>query len=77
MRWSYKQDCIIKVTYSDTGDILVDYSGPCGRHYEMKMGDFPYPQIGLYSPGGITSNVKMRYKDITYISYNPATEITY
>ena len=64
IRWSYKHDCIIKVTDSDTRDMLVDYCGPCGRHYEMKMEDFPYSQIGLYIPGGIANNVKMCYKTL-------------
>lgn len=66
VRWSYKQDCIIKVTDTETGEVLVDYTGPCGRHVDMKMGNYPYLQLGMYS-GGLNVPVKMRFKDIKII----------
>lgn len=66
VRWSYKQDCIIKVTDTETGEVLVDYTGPCGRHVDMKMGNYPYVHIGMYS-GGVNVPVKMRFKDIKII----------
>lgn len=74
VRWSYKQDCIIRVTDNDTGDILVDFKGPCGRHYEMKMGDFPYPKVGLYIPGGVEVPISMRYRDIKFIFHGSGKE---
>lgn len=72
VRWSYKHDCIIEVTDTETGEVLVDYTGPCGRHVDMKMGNFPYAKVGMYN-GGVDVPVKMRFKDIRIIQTGSKT----
>jgi hypothetical protein len=72
VRWSYKHDCIIEVTDTETGEVLVDYTGPCGRHVDMKMGNFPYAKVGMYN-GGVDVPVKMRFRDIRIIQTGSKT----
>lgn len=62
--WSYKKDCLIEVTDTVTGENLVWFQGPCGRYADMKLGNYPYPKVGVYSRSGASGLVQMRFRDI-------------
>ncbi|CAG2191015.1 unnamed protein product [Mytilus edulis] len=64
-RWSSKQDCIIRVTDTETGTDLVNFTGPCGRYADMDLGNFPYPRVGLFGKG-INGSAKLRFKDLIF-----------
>lgn len=72
-KWSYKQDCEIEVIDSDTKEHLVNYKGPCGRYADMKLGNYPYPKVGVYSRSGAKEEVKMRFRDIMLNRLGPIT----
>ncbi|XP_071156471.1 uncharacterized protein [Mytilus edulis] len=69
-RWSYKHDCLIQVTDTETQEELVNYTGPCGRYADMKLGNYPYAKVGI-SNKGLSGSVKMRFRDVILIQKGP------
>lgn len=65
VKWSYKHDCVIKVTDTETNDVLVNYEGPCGQPYHMSLGYYPYVSVGLLT-ANINVPIGMRFRDIRF-----------
>lgn len=61
--WSHTNDCKIKVYNGN--NILVDFVGPCGRYSDMKLGNYPFPKIGIMTGSGVGDH-QMRFRNIHF-----------
>lgn len=60
-KWSL-HNCKIFINYlSSKEENIVNYEGPCGRYADMKIGNFPYPKIGVFGRRKDEGNFKMRF----------------
>lgn len=62
IKWSEKHDCKIAL---EVNNQRFHFHEPCGRYSDMKLGNYPFPKIGIYTGSGVGDH-QIRFRDIKF-----------